>query len=49
MFQNLGFTGEALLKDHVQDRQGRPHDLVILSLSLADSYSAMATLGMDDV
>lgn len=49
MFQNLGFAGEALLKDHVQDRQGRPHDLVILSLSLADSYSAMATLGMEDV
>jgi L-amino acid N-acyltransferase YncA len=49
MFQNLGFAAEALLKDHVQDRHGRPHDLVILSQSLADSYSAMTTLGLDTI
>jgi ribosomal protein S18 acetylase RimI-like enzyme len=47
MFQQLGFVGEGLLKDHVLDRQGRPRDLVSLSMNLSDSYSAMATLGMD--
>ena len=49
MFQQLGFVAEALLKDHVLDRSGRPRDLIILSMNLADSYSAMATLGMDEV
>ena len=49
MFQQFGFVGEGLLKDHVLDRQGQPRDLVILSMNLADSYSAMATLGMDQV
>jgi ribosomal protein S18 acetylase RimI-like enzyme len=49
MFQQLGFVGEALLKDHVLDRRGRPRDLLILSMNLADSYSAMATLGMEEV
>lgn len=49
MFQQLGFVGEALLKDHVLDRKGRPRDLLILSVNLADSYSAMATLGMEEV
>ena len=49
MFQNLGFQGEALLKDHVLDRRGRPRDLVVLSLNLRDSYSSMATVGMDQI
>ena len=49
MFQNLSFVGEALLKDHVRDRRGQLRDLVVLSLSLADSYSGMATLGMEEV
>ena len=31
MFQRLGFTAEALLADWIQDRQGRPHDLVLMS------------------
>ena len=49
MFQQLGFVAEALLKDHVLDRRGRPRDLVILSMNLADAYSAMTTLGMEEV
>jgi len=31
MFQRLGFTAEALLADWIQDRDGRPHDLVLMS------------------
>lgn len=31
LFQRLGFTAEALLADWIQDRAGKPHDLVIMS------------------
>ncbi|HVR29881.1 MAG TPA: GNAT family N-acetyltransferase [Thermoanaerobaculia bacterium] len=31
MFERLGFTAEALLADWIQDRQGKPHDLVLMS------------------
>lgn len=31
VFEHLGFHAEALLPDHVIDRQGRTHDLVIMS------------------
>jgi ribosomal protein S18 acetylase RimI-like enzyme len=49
MFQQFGFVGGGLLKDHILDRHGKPRDLVILSMNLADSYSAMASLGMDQL
>lgn len=32
LFESLGFRAEALLKDEVRGRDGRPHDLAILSL-----------------
>jgi L-amino acid N-acyltransferase YncA len=31
MFQRLGFVAEALLADWIQDRDGRQHDLVLMS------------------
>jgi RimJ/RimL family protein N-acetyltransferase len=31
VFESLGFRSEGLLRDHVQDRAGRRHDIVILS------------------
>lgn len=34
LFESLGFRGEAMLRDHVRDRSGQFHDLVILSLRL---------------
>lgn len=34
LFESLGFRGEAMLRDHVRDRSGQLHDLVILSLRL---------------
>ena len=34
LFESLGFRGEAMLRDHVCDRFGQFHDLVILSLRL---------------
>ncbi|WP_439815634.1 GNAT family N-acetyltransferase [Zavarzinia sp. CC-PAN008] len=35
VFEALGFRGEALLRDHVRDRAGVKHDLVILSYDVA--------------
>ncbi len=35
MFEEAGFRGEALLRDHVRDRAGQVFDLVIFSLDLA--------------
>lgn len=35
LFESLGFRGEAMLRDHVCDRAGQFHDLVILSLRMS--------------
>jgi ribosomal protein S18 acetylase RimI-like enzyme len=35
LFEESGFRGEALLRDHVMDRHGQVHDLAILSLDVA--------------
>lgn len=34
VFEEMGFSGEALLKDHVRDRTGETHDILILSCDL---------------
>ncbi len=48
MFQKLGFSGEALLRDYVRDRSGELRDLILLAHSVEDGSSAMATLGIDE-
>ena len=48
MFQKLGFSGEALLRDYVRDRSGELRDLILLAHSVEDESSAMATLGIDE-
>jgi L-amino acid N-acyltransferase YncA len=35
VFEGLGFRPEALLRDHVKDRQGHKHDLLVLSHEVA--------------
>lgn len=35
LFEEMGFRGEAMLRDHVRDRGGKVHDLAILSLDVA--------------
>jgi RimJ/RimL family protein N-acetyltransferase len=35
LFEEMGFRGEAMLRDHVRDRTGTLHDLAILSLDVA--------------
>ena len=48
MFSGLGFQAEGLLRDHVRDHDGELRDLVLLSHSVADAWSAMETAGIDD-
>jgi ribosomal protein S18 acetylase RimI-like enzyme len=48
MFTGLGFQAEALLRDHVRDRDGELRDLVVLSHSVEDAWSAMETAGISD-
>jgi ribosomal protein S18 acetylase RimI-like enzyme len=48
MFQKLGFSGEALLRDYVRDRSGELRDLILLAHSVEDGSSQMATLGIDE-
>ncbi len=48
MFGGLGFQAEGLLRDHVRDRDGELRDLILLSHSVQDAWSAMETAGIDD-
>jgi L-amino acid N-acyltransferase YncA len=48
MFGGLGFQAEGLLRDHVRDRDGELRDLILLSHSVDDAWSAMETAGIDD-
>ena len=46
VFRSLGFQPEALLRDHVKDREGEKHDLVILSHDVAAAQRTMAAVGV---
>jgi RimJ/RimL family protein N-acetyltransferase len=48
VFESMGFRGEALLRDHVKDRGGAKHDLVILSHDVARFQSQMDAYGMTE-
>ena len=48
MFRALGFEPEALLADHVRDRTGRVHDLLVLANDVESQFAAMATAGITD-
>ena len=47
LFESLGFRAEALLKDQVRGRDGRPHDLAILSLDVARHAARQHAFGME--
>ena len=46
VFESLGFRSEGLLRDHVQDKDGRRHDIVILSHDAANVLGQMNAYGM---
>jgi len=47
IFEELGFRGEALLKDHVKDRDDKTHDIVILSCDVERVHRQMSAYGID--
>ncbi|MEJ0048935.1 MAG: GNAT family N-acetyltransferase [Rhodospirillales bacterium] len=46
VFESLGFRSEGLLREHVQDRDGKRHDIVILSHDVAKVLGAMTAYGV---
>jgi L-amino acid N-acyltransferase YncA len=49
VFEEMGFTAEALLKEHVRDQSGEKHDIVILSHDVEGFQSQMEAYGMTDL
>ena len=48
LFESLGFRAEALLKDHVRDRDGKSHDLAILAYDAARVSAQHRAFGLED-
>jgi RimJ/RimL family protein N-acetyltransferase len=48
VFEGLGFKPEALLREHVKDRDGRAHDIVILSHDVARFHAQMTAYGLGE-
>jgi RimJ/RimL family protein N-acetyltransferase len=48
VFEGLGFRPEALLRDHVKDRDGNKHDLLILSHEVARFEAALQAYGVGE-
>ena len=48
VFEGLGFTLEALLRDQVKDREGRKHDLLILSHDVARTNAQHEAYGLGE-
>jgi L-amino acid N-acyltransferase YncA len=46
MFRSLGFDPEALLADHVRDRNGELRDLMVLSQAVDEQWSSIAATGV---
>ena len=47
LFRRLGFEPEALLRDHIRDRDGRLRDLVLLAHPVEDNWGIMAATGVE--
>lgn len=48
LFESLGFRAEALLRDQVKGRDGRTHDLAILSLDPARAAARRHAFGQEE-
>jgi L-amino acid N-acyltransferase YncA len=48
MFTALGFEGEALLRDHIRDRNGQPRDLIVLAHFVQDNWGSLESVGLAD-
>ena len=47
-FEQLGFKAEALLRDHVKDRTGEKHDLLVYSHDVGEFQSQLDAYGMSE-
>jgi RimJ/RimL family protein N-acetyltransferase len=47
-FEELGFKAEALLRDHVKDRTGEKHDLLVYSHDVREFQSQLDAYGVSD-
>lgn len=48
LFTDLGFSGEALLRDHIRDRNGELRDLMVLAHHVNETWAGMDTVGIAD-
>jgi ribosomal protein S18 acetylase RimI-like enzyme len=48
LFTALGFTGEALLRDQIRDRDGQLRDLLVLAHHVGETWSGMTAVGLAD-
>jgi ribosomal protein S18 acetylase RimI-like enzyme len=48
MFTSIGFRPEALLEDHIRDRHGAFHDLVLLSHDVAEVGDDLSLVGVSE-
>jgi L-amino acid N-acyltransferase YncA len=48
LFTDLGFTGEALLQDHIRDRTGQLRDLMVLAHHVNRTWEEMDAVGVAD-
>jgi ribosomal protein S18 acetylase RimI-like enzyme len=46
LFTELGFSGEALLQNHIRDRHGQLRDLLVLAHHVGSTWSEMETVGL---
>src|SRR3954449_7851600 len=46
IFEGLGFKAEALLRDHVRDKAGKKHDIVVLGHNVAQFGAQMEAYGL---
>jgi RimJ/RimL family protein N-acetyltransferase len=46
IFEGLGFKAEALLRDHVRDKAGRKHDIVVLGHNVAQVRAQLEAYGL---
>jgi L-amino acid N-acyltransferase YncA len=48
MFEGLGFSMEAMLREHVKDRAGKKHDVIVMSHDVARMGARHAAYGLDE-
>ena len=46
IFEGLGFKAEALMRDHVKDKEGKNHDIVVLGHNVAQVRAQMEAYGL---